>query len=51
MTIKEKYFTIASYWRDKIHDESKSIAKKKMKPLRFVFNKAELDYNKSKKSC
>ena len=51
ITIKEKYFIISLYWRDKIHDESKSIVKKRMKPLRFVFNKAELDYNRSKKSC
>ena len=51
ITPKEKYFIISAYWRDKIHDESKSIAKKRIKPLRFVFNKTELDYNRSKNSC
>ena len=50
ISIKEKYFTIASYWREKIRDESKTITKKKIKPLRFIFNKTELDYQESKKS-
>ena len=51
ISIKEKYFIIASYWRDKIRDESKSIVKKKLKPLRFIFNKADLEYYASKQKC
>ena len=50
VSMKEKYYVIASYWRDKIRDESKLIAKKKLKPLRFIFNKAELEYYESKTS-
>ena len=40
----EKYIAIASYWRDKIKEETKSSARKNIEAPRFLFNKMDLDY-------
>lgn len=35
---------VASYWREKIKDESKQIVKAKWLPLRFIFTEKDFEY-------
>ena len=45
---KCEYIVSANYWRDKIIEENKAIKRKNVDQIRFIFNKSDLDYFKSK---
>ena len=45
---KCEYVVSANYWRDKIIEENKAIKRKNVDQIRFIFNKSDLDYFKSK---
>jgi hypothetical protein len=41
---QEADMIVASYWREKIKDESKQIVKAKWLPLRFIFTEKDFEY-------
>ena len=45
---KCEYIITAKYWMKKMMEENKAIKRKNVEQVRFIFNKSDLDYFKSK---
>ena len=45
---REEYLVVATYWKDKIKEENRSIMKENANQLMFLFSQNDLVYYKSK---